>query len=303
MNASKLVDMLRASAKACAKARRVAARLALLPSLAVAQYTVRQLTLASSTEDTMLLPTRRAFSQGLLGSLMTYGLIEVLFQRDLLADAVKPVIHRWMVDFHELSQLLKDHKLKDVEFQSKLEDLYKKVDLAELCTLLELDRVSRTVKLPENGAASVGIDLSKVEGLPARLVFGKQIFAVGKGRSIVPHGHDNMCTGFIILRGAFEGRHYDRVEDNKDHYLIQPTIDRLFKPGESSTISDHKDNVHWFKATSGPGFVFNIHVMGYNPEHSHSARRVYVDPEGEKTASGLIIARKISSADAHRKYG
>jgi hypothetical protein len=251
----------------------------------------------------MTLPTRRTFQQRLLGSLMAYGLIETVFRNDLLADAVRPVVHRWMVDLHDLCKSLKDHKLADTDFQAKLEDLYKKVDLTELCSLLELDRISRTVKLPDRGAASLGIDFSKVEGLPERLVFGRQIFAVGKGRSIVPHGHDNMCTGFIVLRGDFQGRHYDRVEDNKDHYLIRPTIDRGFKPGECSTVSDHKDNVHWFEASGGVGFIFNIHVMGYNPENRNSARRVYIDPQGEKTAGGVIVAKKISSAEAHKKYG
>jgi hypothetical protein len=251
----------------------------------------------------MMLPTRRTFHQQLLGSLMTYGLIEMLFHRDLLADAVKPVVHRWMVELRDLSRSLKDHQLKDTDFQAKLEELYKKVDLKELLGLLELDQVSRTVKFPERGAASLGIDLSKVEGLPKTLVFGKQIFALRQGRSIVPHGHDNMCTGFIVLRGDFQGKHYDRVEDNKDHYLIKPTIDRVFKPGECSTISDHKDNVHWFKASSETGFIFNIHVMGYNPENPKSGSRVYIDPEGEKASGGLIVARKISSAEAHKKYG
>jgi len=254
-------------------------------------------------ETTMMLPNRRTFHQQLLGSLMTYGLIETLFHRDLFADAVKPVILQWMVELHDLSRSLKEHQLKDTDFQAKLEDLYKKVDLTELLGLLELERVSRTVKFPERGAASLGIDLSKVEGLPKRLVFGKQIFALRKDRSIVPHGHDNMCTGFIVLRGDFVGRHYDRVEDNKDHYLIRPTIDRVFKPGECSTISDHKDNVHWFKASSETGFIFNIHVMGYNPKNQKSGSRVYIDPEGETTGSGLIVAKKITSAEAHKKYG
>jgi hypothetical protein len=251
----------------------------------------------------MSLPTRRTFHHQLLGSLMTYGLIETLFQRDLFADRVKPIIHKWMADLNDLCRSLKEHKLKDLDFQAKLEELYRKVDLPELLTLLELDRISRTVKFPERGAASLGIDLTKVEGLPKRLVFGKQIFALRKDRSVVPHGHDNMCTGFIILRGDFVGRHYDRVEDNKDHYLIKPTIDRTFKPGECSTISDHKDNVHWFKAKSDTAFIFNIHVMGYNPENTNPSRRVYIDPEGEKTRDGLIVAKKITSAQAHKKYG
>src|SRR5438874_1237195 len=82
------------------------------------------------------------------------------------------------------------------------------------------------------------------------LIFGRQIFAMARGRSVVPHGHDNMATGFLVLKGTLRGRHYDRVEDHKDHYLIRPTIDRSFKPGEYSTVSDHKDNVHWFTAES-----------------------------------------------------
>jgi hypothetical protein len=251
----------------------------------------------------MTAATRRQFNQTMLGSLMAYGLIETLVQRELLADAVKPVIHRWMVELHDLCQDLKGRKLKDVEFQAKLEALYQRVELAELVQLVELDRLRQTVRLPDNGAANLGIDLSKVEGLPPRLVFGKQIFALKKGRSIVPHGHDNMCTGFIILRGDFTGKHYDRVEDHKDYYLIRPTIDRRFKPGESSTVSDHKDNVHWFKAESETGFIFNIHVIGYNPESKKTPGRVYVDPEGEKVAGGLIKAPKITSAACHQKYG
>ncbi len=61
---------------------------------------------------------------------------------------------------------------------------------------------------------------------------------LGKGRSIVPHGHNNMATAFDVLKGEFHGRHFERVED----MVIEPTIDRKFGPAEASTISDYKDN-------------------------------------------------------------
>jgi hypothetical protein len=247
--------------------------------------------------------SRRSFNGRLLGSLVTFGLVETLFTRGLLADEVKPVVGKWFAEMHDLCKDLKDTKLKDTDFQTKLEDLYKKVDLPELLKFIEFDKLADATKLPDNGAANLAVDLTKVEGLPKQLVFGKQIFAMKKGRSVVPHGHDNMCTGFIILRGDFTGKHYDRVEDNSDHYLIKPTIDRTFKPGECSTISDHKDNVHWFKADSDTGFIFNVHVMGYNPESKKVPNRVYVDPEGEKVAGGLIKAMKVTSAECHKKYG
>jgi hypothetical protein len=239
----------------------------------------------------------------MLGSLMVYGLIETLSQRDLFGDAVKPIIHQWMKELSDLTRDVKDGTIKDLDFQAKLEALDKRVDLPELLRLVDLDRMAKRVRFPDHGAASVGFDLRKVEGLPKQLHFGKQIFCMKKGRSVVPHGHDNMCTGFIVLRGDFEGKHYDRVEDHKDHYLIRPTIDRVFKPGECSTVSDRKDNVHWFKAVSETGFIFNIHVMGYNRDNPKSPGRVYVDPEGEKVQGGLIVAKKITSKEAHKKYG
>jgi hypothetical protein len=249
------------------------------------------------------LESRRSFNAKMLGSLTAFGLIELLYEHDLFADAVKPVIDQWVLSLQRLGKDLKDQKLKDVDFQKKLEDLYRRVDLNELVRLVDLERLTKGLKYPGRGARNLGIDLSKVEGLPKRPVFGKQIFALKKGRSIVPHGHDNMCTGFIVLRGQFQGKHYDRVEDHKDHYLIRPTIDCSFKPGESSTISDHKDNVHWFTAASDTGFIFNIHVMGYNRESNKVPARVYVDPQGEKVKGGLILARKMTSRECHKKYG
>ena len=251
----------------------------------------------------MELESRRSFNQKMLGSLLAYGLVETVFSRGLLADSVQPVVHKWMVELNDLCRDLKGRKMKDVEFQGKLEDLYRKVDLAELVKLVELDRLTANLKYPDKGAASLGMDFRKVEGLPARLTFGKQIFAVKKGRSVAPHGHDNMCTGFIVLRGNFTGKHYDRVEDNDDHYLIKPTIDRTFKPGECSTVSDHKDNVHWFQADSETGFIFNIHVLNYNTENKRPTGRVYVDPDGEKVSGGLIKAKKMTSKACHEKYG
>jgi hypothetical protein len=251
----------------------------------------------------MTLYSRRSFNATMLGSLVAYGLIETLFSRDLFSDTVKPIIHKWILDLHSLGKDIKDQKLTDIEFQSKLEELYGKVELAELIKLVELDRLTKGVKLPEKGAASLAFDLTKVEGLPKRLVFGKQIFGVKKGRSVVPHGHDNMCTGFVVLRGNFTGKHYDRVEDHEDHYLIRPTIDRVFKPAEFSTVSDHRDNVHWFKAESETAFIFNIHVDGYNRSNPKVPNRVYIDPEGERVAGGLILAKKISSSLCHQKYG
>src|SRR5260370_12066746 len=117
----------------------------------------------------MALETRRSFNQKLLGSLTAYGLIETLFTQDLFADAVKPVIQKWMVEMHALSQDLKNHKLKDTDFQVQLETLYKRVDLPELIQLVELDRLTNDLKYPAKGAANPGIHLPHQDALPTNL--------------------------------------------------------------------------------------------------------------------------------------
>lgn len=251
----------------------------------------------------MAAPSRREFHKTLLGSAIAYGLIESLWSQNLFAAEVKPVLDQWFRELYELGQDLRGQKLKDVEFQAKMEELYARVDLPALVQFVKLDQIAKERQLPDNGAINLGIDLAQVEGLPANVGFGKQIFGMKQGRSVVPHGHRNMCTGFIVLHGEFHGRHWDRVEEHDEFYLIKPTIDEQFKPGELSTISDHKDNIHWFKATSETGYIFNVHFIGYDPTIDGSSGRLYLDPEGEQLEGGLIKAPKMSSRACHEKYG
>ncbi len=246
---------------------------------------------------------RREFTRQALQSLTAVALIEGLAAHRLFGKEVAPIVDDWFKQLDTISHDLKDHKLKDVEFQKSLETLYSRVDLPSLLKSLDFDRIAAGLTYPEHGAKSLSVDFKNVAGLSTNLVFGRQIFAMKKGRSVVPHGHDNMATGFLVLKGDFQGRHWDRVEDKDDHYLIRPTIDRKFAPGEFSTVSDHKDNVHWFTAEDEVGFLFNIHVIDYNTENRNGGRRVYVDPNGEKVAGGLIKAPKISYSKANQLYG
>ena len=247
--------------------------------------------------------SRRDFTGNALKSLTTLVLIEGLWSRRLLGNDVRPIIDAWFKELTAISNDVHDHRQTDIAFQQSLEHLYERVDLGALLKTLDFDRLAAGVNFPAKGAKSLPVDFSQVAGLPVKLPFGGQIFAMRKGRSVVPHGHDNMATGFLVVKGNFRGRHYDRVEDHPDHYLIRPTIDRAFRPGECSTISDHKDNVHWFTAEGETGFLFNIHVMETNPENPRRPGRVYVDPMGEKLAGGLIKAPKISYGKVNQLYG
>lgn len=247
--------------------------------------------------------SRREFTQHALGSLLTFTLIDTLFQRDAFADAVKPITVKWLADVNQLGTDLKDEKLKQLEWQKKIKELFSQVELPELLELVDFDKLTKKVDIPDHGARSLSFKFQQIEGVPTKLVFGKQIFALGKGRSVVPHGHNNMATAFLILKGDFQGRHYDRLEDLPQHMIIRPTIDEKFGPGGCSTVSDFKDNVHWFQAQSEPAFIFNIHVNNINPKATEATGRVYIDPNGEKLSDGRIKARLIGYDESNKLYG
>lgn len=248
----------------------------------------------------MSMISRREFQQQTLGSLLTWSLLNTLFTADAFADEVKLLATKWLTELNTMSQDLRVDKLDSVAWQKQVETLFAKVDLPEMLKFIDFEKLTREVQPPQSGEKSLRATLPKVEGLPTDLVFGHQVFALGQGRSVVPHGHDNMATAFLILQGEFHGRHFDRLEDDAEHMIIKPTLDKTFGAGGCSTVSDFKDNVHWFKSNSDRSFIFNIHVLSLNAGPSG---RVYVDPEGEKLSGGRIRARKIDHAEANKLYG
>jgi hypothetical protein len=245
---------------------------------------------------------RRAIGKQMLGSLLTFSLLETVLTSDVLADEVKPIASQWLSNVDEMSRGLKGGRIKATDWQSQVEELFSQVAVSEFLEFVDFDKLIQKVKFRERGERSFRAKFPKVEGLPTDLVFGHQMFALRKGRSVVPHGHNNMATSFLVLRGEFDGKHYDRLDETDDHMIVRPTIDRKFVPGEYSTISDHKDNVHWFKATSETAYIFNIHVLNVDPTIKRSGR-VYIDPDGEKISQGRIKADKLQSAEAFRRYG
>ena len=245
--------------------------------------------------------SRRSFTQNVLGSLLTFSLLETIFECNAFADKVRPITARWLSDVNQLGFDLKDKKVSQIVWQEKLGELFAQVDLEELMRLIDLDKLTKNLELQERGARSLQFSFQQVEGVPEKLAYGKQVFALKKGRSVVPHGHNNMATAFIILKGEFHGRHYDRLEDEKDHVIIRSTIDEQFAPGDYSTVSDFKDNVHWFKATSEPAYIFNIHALNVGSGKQRTGR-VYLDPSGEKLTANRIRAPRLNYDEAHRRY-
>lgn len=247
--------------------------------------------------------SRREFGQKALGSLVLFGLIDLVKDGNLFASPIRPFARHWLAELDEVGREVKSDALKQVEWQKKVEEIYSKVDLSEFLGMIDFETLKKKLEgFNGKGALSLAVSFPKIEGVPTKLVFGRQLFAMKKGHSIVPHGHDSMATAFLVVSGRCRGRHYDRLSDEPGFMIITPTIDREFGPGGTSSISDVKDNVHWFEALTDSAFVFNIHVMGLKTNPKNPGR-VYVDPGGEKLEGGKIRARLLDHEECTKLYG
>lgn len=247
--------------------------------------------------------SRRDFTRNMLGAVFSMTLVGSLCEAQALTGSVKPLAHKWLFEMEHISKSLRTGKIKPVEWQNQLESVLNEMDLAELLKAIDYDRLAKSTKLYEDHETAEDVSFSKIEGLPDELSFAPYFYGMKKGVSIVPHGHQNMATMHMVLHGEAHGWHYDRLADEPHHLIIKPTNDNLLKPGDASTISDQRDNIHWFKALTEPVFMFNIGIYGLNPK-APTTGRDYIDPQqGENLKDGSIRVPLITAEKAYKIYG
>ena len=247
--------------------------------------------------------SRRNFTRNMLDSLLMFSLVRSLSRVDVLANPLKPIVRRWLIEMEHVTRELRQGKVKPTEWQRQIESLLSHVELNDLLSAIDYERLEKTAVFPEDHESAEDVDFSRNKHLPAELSFAPYFYAMKKGVAIVPHGHRNMTSMHMMLKGRAHGRQFERVYDEAQYLTIKPTIDKTLEVGAVTTISDQKDNIHWFKALSEPVFMFNIGVFGINPSASFSGRD-YLDPlGGEKVGDGLIRARRIQVKEAYKLYG
>ena len=248
--------------------------------------------------------SRRNFTGQMLGSLMTFSLVETLSRGNALAKTVAPIAKHWLAEVEEISRAMTEQKSRQIEWQLKLAELFARVELKDLLHDIDFERLSKTIKFPDDHEGVVPTNPPRAAGLPQELSFSTFIYGMKKDRAIVPHCHRNMTSMHMPIGGQLHGWHYDRLRDEPQHLIIKPTLDRALTLGEVTTISDEKDNVHWFKATSDAAFTFNIGVYGIDPAVKAGGRQFYLDPMGgEKLGDGSLRVRHVSTKEAQRIYG
>ncbi|MGZ6141986.1 MAG: hypothetical protein ACXWLM_01550 [Myxococcales bacterium] len=198
----------------------------------------------------------------------------------------------------ELSRALAHREIQPIEWQRQVEALARGIDLAELCRLADFDRVVARLPLLPKGTSAEAIQL-----LPGQH-FTPKIFAMGKGRAIIPHGHVNMVSHHLVLTGELHGRHWERLRDEERNLVLRPTIDKTFRPGDSSSISDQRDNAHWFVATSGKAYTLDCIVDGLDSAHDYRFHIDFIDPDrAQPLGDGTVRVPRLELDECLRRYG
>lgn len=244
---------------------------------------------------------RREFSKKLMAAVVSYALFDSLFASNAFSKSVEPISKHWALKLNEYCSDLRKNSITPLEWQNQIEGLYNNIELSEILKFIDFELLIKGFEFPDFGVNTRRIKFPKLEGLPERTVFVKKIFGMKKDRAIIPHGHSNMSSAHLIVKGEMHLRHYEKIRQEENNLIIKPTVDKMINLGESSSISDEKDNVHWFIANSDSAFTFDVIMLDLNNKH-YDIHNLDIY-EKQDLSDGTLRVPILDVETALKKYG
>ena len=173
--------------------------------------------------------------------------------------------------------------------------------LNDVLKFIDFEKLTKNFQYADLGVNTKPVVFPMIEGLPSNTAFVKKIFGIQKDRAIIPHGHSNMSSSHLVLKGELSLRQFEKVEEEKDHLIIKPTVDRVATVGDASSISDERNNIHWFIANSPHAFTFDVIMLDLDGKE-YDIHNIDIRG-GENLPNGLIRAEKMDVESALKKYG
>jgi hypothetical protein len=211
----------------------------------------------------------------------------------------------WAKELEAICRAVLAGTLAPAAWQDAVERLHARVPLEEIVRLVDLDAMLPRMPAPERRLGAVK-DVAWPGG--AAVPFGHKLFVYRKGACTPPHAHNHLVSAHLVLRGRIRARTFHRVEDLERSILVQPTGDRTLGPGHTVSMSDDRDNVHWFEGVSDLSVSFDVPVGGVAPEkaYRHPAEaysQIYLDPTVAPRGDGRIDAPIIKFRESVEKFG
>lgn len=235
-----------------------------------------------------------------------HALASITFAQTALSGQGQGLLRdRFFRDLHQTCTALRDGNLDDAGWRNWLIKIYNQIDLPDLLRHINFDSLTRSLALPQKGSTTASVDTRPTK----RRGWGAKIFANAEGTHVPPHGHNDMVSAHLVLKGSFHVRTYNRRFDLEapSRLVLEPVVDRVFGPGELLTMSDDHNNIHWLEAVHGPAYTFDVPVTHLNSGRSYAndANRysmIFVDPRQKPNGQGLIEAPIISVTQALARF-
>lgn len=220
--------------------------------------------------------------------------------RGALASPAGRELVRWVDRVDQISAALRGETVGIADWREGVAEILDQASLKDVMRDIDFSRLAGRAGFADLGVATARIDF----GPETRcLAFIGKIFAIGKGRSIIPHGHANMVSAHLPLSGRLRLRQYDQLERQDDALTVRQTEDRTIGPGDLSSIGDPHDNVHWFIAEE-PSYTFDVIVTGLDRKADRPHEIFNIDIEEARPLSdGRLRAPILPVAAALKKYG
>lgn len=249
--------------------------------------------------------TRRKFLLHSCELAACYGVLQLGFLHRAWAATVPREMEHWSRELMRLASEVRAGRLAPQAWQHAIEQLHSTMTISELIKALDVDQILRTINYPKEKLGAIqdirlpALEPKEMEG------FGRKLFVYRKGSCTPPHAHNHLVSAHLILRGKIRTRKFNRLEDVEQAIEIEPTVDDVFGPGHTDSMSDDENNVHWFEGVSDIAVTFDVPVWGISPgkKYGYPANgQIFIDPTVPARADGRIVAPIISFPAAVRKF-
>ena len=224
------------------------------------------------------------------------------------ARPLDPALRRWVLRVGELGQGVRSGTLAPESWQQGMEELYGDLSPDALIRFIDMDRLLQGLRYPEQRLGAIAqVPWPEVDGFPVGFRFGHKLFVYRRGSSTPPHVHNHLVSAHWVLEGEIRARTYDRVSDLDSSIRLRPTRDEVLLPGRIVTMSDARDNGHWFEGVTDRSISFDIPISGISPErqYRHPAEgynQIFVDPTVGSGPDGMIDAPIIRFEESVRRF-
>ncbi|MBW0144554.1 hypothetical protein [Sphingomicrobium clamense] len=228
----------------------------------------------------------------------------VAFVREARAVAYPSVpLRRWIEGQRSIAADLREGRLSGREWAAEVRRLAREVDVAEVHAALKRADVGSVRHGASNDPEMRNVWFMGADGKRMRLGYATKLFEFSPTNVVTPHGHRHMASAHMVIEGSFRVRNFDRLREEPDALIIRPTRDEVIGLGAASTMSDEKDNVHWFVPRGGkPATTFDVIISGLD-EDEDPYRIIAIDPVNAKPLSGgRLRAPKMGFEAASQRY-